>query len=543
MTNIIFPRKELEKHIRINEEILEKISLLGTPLERADKNEIEIEVFPNRPDLISLQGFLRAFKSFLGEEKGLKEYIINKPEKNYKVYVKKEVNDLRPYTVCAILKNLNLDNEKIKDIINLQEKLHLTIGRNRKKVAIGIYPLEKIKLPIIYTAKNPEDIKFQPLEFPRELNGKQILLKHPAGKKYAYLLEKQKKYPVFIDANDKILSMPPIINSEETGKITEQTKEVFVECSGSDLNVLNKTLNIIVTVFADMGCSIYQMQIKGNKKIITPDLSPDKIKISLENVNKLLGLKLSDSELSEFLSRMGYNYKNSVVEIPAWRTDILHEVDIIEDVAIAYGYNNFEPEIPEISTIGKESEESKARRKISEISTGLQALEISTYHLIKQEEADSLKVAKPLELVDSKTEYKILRPNLLIPTLRILSENVDTEYPQKIFEIGTIFQKDLDSETGIKEQENLIMAITPANFTQIKQHLDYLMKSLNIDYNIEESSHPQLIDGRSGAVVITKNKKIGHIGEVHPLTLKKLGLKMPLAVFEISLEEIYKLIT
>jgi len=341
MANVKFPRKEFEAKLgnKITKEIEEKISLFGTPLESISDNEIEIEIFPNRPDLLSMQGYLRAFKAFLGKSPGLAKYRIKKPEKNYKVKIDKSVKDIRPYTACAIIKNLKFNEEKIKEIIDIQEKLHNTVGRNRKKVAIGIYPLEKIKLPITYKAENPKDILFIPLEAEKEMNAFQILQKHPTGRAYSHLLENCEKFPVFRDANKKVLSMPPIINSQETGKITENTKEVFIECSGFDFNTLKKTLNIIVTTLADQGGTIYQMELHYGEKILTPNLTPEKMKISLENANKLLGLNLNENDLTKLLPKMGYGYKNRTVTIPAWRTDILHEVDIIEDIAIAYGYN------------------------------------------------------------------------------------------------------------------------------------------------------------------------------------------------------------
>jgi len=240
MTNVTFPRSEIEKHIKLTKETIEKISLFGTPLESLTSDSLEIEVFPNRPDLISMQGFLRGFKTFLNPPRTPKTYTLKKPLPNYKVKVDPSVKEIRPFTACAIVKDLFFDNQKIKEIIDLQEKLHITIGRNRKKVAIGIYPLEKIKLPIHYKALPPKEIKFQPLESDREMTAQQILTRHPAGKTYAHILENLDKYPIFQDANKQILSMPPIINSKSTGRITSETKEIFVECSGHDLSVLQK---------------------------------------------------------------------------------------------------------------------------------------------------------------------------------------------------------------------------------------------------------------------------------------------------------------
>ncbi|MBU0467208.1 MAG: phenylalanine--tRNA ligase subunit beta [Nanoarchaeota archaeon] len=546
MTTCTFPRKEFEAQLgkKITKEIEEKISLFGTPLESLSSDSLEIEVFPNRPDLISFQGYIRGFKAFLEISPGLKKYSLKKPEKNYNVKVSPSVKDIRPYTICAIVKDLKFDDEKIKEIIDLQEKLHITLGRNRKKVAIGIYPLEKISLPIRYIALEPEKIKFIPLESDKEMTGNQILSKHPTGRDYAHLLEDYDKYPIFIDSKNKILSMPPIINSRDTGKITHETKEVFIECSGFSLEVLQKTLNIIVTTLADIGGTIYQMTLDyGNKKITTPNLTPEKMKLSLANTNKLLGLDLKESDLQKLLPKMGYEYKNKTVSIPAWRTDILHEVDIIEDIAIAYGYDNFTPEVPNISTTGEESQESKIKSKLAEILIGLGLIEISTYHLIKQNEAELFKLSdeKKIELEDSKTEYKILRPNLLIPSLRILSENKDHEYPQNTFEIGTVFSLNEKQETGIKETENLIILCSPGNFTKMKQVLNYLTQQLGINYTLEESSHSQLIEGRTAQIKIN-NKEVGYLGELHPETLRAWGLKMPVAVLEIELEEVFELL-
>ncbi|MBI5803627.1 phenylalanine--tRNA ligase subunit beta [Candidatus Pacearchaeota archaeon] len=536
MTNVKFPRKEFEKHIKLTKEVEEKISLFGTPLEKIDNEEIEIEVFPNRPDLISLHGFMRGFKTFLGNGSGLKKYDIKNPEKDFSVKVFPSVNKVRPFTVCAIVKGFNFDDEKIKEIIELQEKLHFTIGRNRKKVAIGIYPLGKIKLPIKYRALAKDKIKFVPLDAEKEMSGSEILRKHPKGKDYAHLLKDEERYPIFSDAGSSILSMPPIINSKETGKIDEKTKDVFVECSGSDFNTLSKTLNIVVTTLAEMGGQIYQVNLDYmGKKITTPDLTPDKMKISVDNANKVLGLKLKEKNLRGLLHRMGYDYKEGVVHVPPWRTDVLHEVDIIEDIAIAYGYDKLIPEIPNVSTIGEESTESKTMRKLAELFVGLGMLEIQTYHLVRKEDFDIVKAGEKIEVEDSRTDYRFLRTNLINNVLNVLSQNKDKDYPQKVFEVGTVFSRDNsgESETGIKETNNLIAAISPGNFTEIKQIVNYLFASFEIEFKLKEDVNSCLIDGRTAAIFLG-DKKIGYFGEVHPRTLKAAGIKMPVAVLEMN---------
>jgi phenylalanyl-tRNA synthetase beta chain len=547
MAIIRINKKQFEKDIgKLDETMQNKIAMFGTPVEEVTIDELHLEIFPNRPDMLSYQGFKRSFLAFLGKKKGLKKYKINKPEKNYAVIIDSSVKDVRPFTACAIVKKIKLDDEKIKELIEIQEKLHFTIGRKRKKVAIGIYPLDKIKLPITYKALEPDKIRFVPLESSKEMSGLQILQQHPAGRDYAHLLAGKVNFPIFIDADKKILSMPPIINSHLTGKITTKTRDVFIECSGSDFETLEKCLNIIVTSLADMGGKIFQMQLKGAKKNITPDLTPEKSKISLENTNKLLGLNLNEKQLKQLIEKMGYGYASKIIEIPAWRTDVLHEVDLIEDVAIAYGYENFEPEIPSISTIGKENSEEIIKRKISEILTGIGMLEVSNYHLTnKKDQFKKMGISEKkeenfIEVKDSKTEYTILRKNLSHYLLKNFSENVDSEYPQRIFEIGKRFNfKDKTRE--IIETESLSGAVAPGNFTEVKQVLEYLFRMLDFRINIKEPEEfpPHFIDGRVGEIWSEK-KPIGFIGEIHPKILKNWKIKMPVAIFEINLKEIFE---
>jgi len=553
MTILTLNKQELESKIgKLTEDLKNKIDMFGTPIDNETDDEISIEIFPNRPDLLSFQGFTRALTAFL-KKPNIKTYTLNKPEKDYKVIIDKSVKQVRPYTACAIVKNLKFTKEKILEIIEIQEKLHLSYGRNRKKLAIGIYPLETIKLPITYSAKKPEDIKFHPLEFPKEINGRQILSQHPTGREYAHLLKDAEVFPIFQDANNEILSMPPIINSEKTGKITENTTDIFIECSGFHKEYLEKTLNMIVTALANMNGEIYAMEIhdKEEGKYLSPNLEPEELEFSINNLNQTLGLELTEKQIKNYLAQMGIGYKNSkakdsaIALIPPYRTDILHEIDLSEEVAIAYGYDNFKPEIPQISTIGQEDPQAILKRKISEILIGLNLLEISTYHLSTKEKQFKKILIKEfknqiIKVKDSKTENNILRTSLLANSINILSENSDASYPQKIFEIGKIFSNDpdyKDSETQIKEQENLCITLCheKANFTELKQVLDYLTKMLNISYEIQETQHPSFIDGRCGEILIN-NKPAGIIGEISPTVIRNNKIKMPVALLEMSVQ-------
>ncbi|MFA5060940.1 MAG: phenylalanine--tRNA ligase subunit beta [Candidatus Pacearchaeota archaeon] len=546
MTILTLNRKELEKEVgKITPELERKITEMGTPVEEITEEEVSVEVFPNRPDLLSLQNFARALNQF-NEKKGVAKFNIYPPEKGYDVIIEKAVKKVRPYTACAIVKGIKFDDEKIKEIVDIQEKLHNSVGRKRKKLAIGVYPLEKIKLPIKFTARKPEDIRFVPLEYPREINGRQILRQHPTGREYADLLKDAEVYPIFVDANEKILSMPPIINSEETGRIIENTKDIFIECSGHSLYHLKKVISIIVSALYEMGGKVYSMNIKDSKEsFVSPEMNFEEMEFKLEDIEKTLGIKLSEKEIKKYFERMGLGFEKkkerTFALIPPYRMDILHWVDLVEEVAIAYGYQNFEPEIPKISTIAEEDKNSRKKKIISEILAGLGFLEVSSFHLTTERNVKKMhyNYSSFIEVENSKTERDVLRIDLLTNLLQIFSENSNSTYPQKIFEMGKVFSLDDGLETKVKETENLAVAFVDekVNFTDMKQVLDYLFKMLGVNYTIEAEENNNYISGRC-AKIFVEGKQVGFVGEIAPRVLKNWKIKMPVVAVEIGLEAI-----
>jgi len=554
MTNITVDKKYLLKEtgLKLDDNALrEKISMLGTDPGEITGDEVVVEIFPNRPDLLSGYSIVRAFKQFLGKNTGLIKYTTKKPLKDYKVIIDSSVKKVRPFTACAIIKNLKLNDLKIKEIIQLQEKLHLTFGRDRKKLAIGIYPLEKIKLPIHYKALKPDKIKFLPLDANREMTGAQILRQHPAGIKYAELLRNAEVYPIFIDSANQILSMPPIINSELTGKVTEKTNFVFIECSGFDYATLEKCLNIIVTVMADMGGEIYQMQLEYDKKKLSPTLETEKINLDLDYVTKILGIKIKTIDAKKALEKMGYgvetkNKNKLIVSIPCYRADILGQIDLVEDLAIGYGYENFVPTIPKVASDSKELDINIFERKLRKLLTGFGLLEIKNYEIINSELQTKFinNKEKPVMLLSSiSSEYNSLRISLTSSMLDTLRFNLKNEQECLLFEIGTTFHHDKTQETNIKEKEKLgiIISNKNANFTIAKQILTTLMKELDLKYKLKELKDSLFIEGRTGELII-KNTSLGRIGEVNPEVICNFGLINPCSYIELDLDELLTII-
>lgn len=518
----------------------DRISMLGTDLEGIEGNKINLEIFPNRPDMLSEQGFARAFSSFIGARKGLRKYTV-KPSKE-KIIIDRSVGSVRPFTACAIVKGIKFDDERIREVIQIQEKLHITYCRNRSKGAIGIYPLEKIKFPIRYTAKKPNEFKFRPLESAKEMNGLQILSQ--PGREYAGLLKDKAKFPLFIDDDGQILSMPPIINSHDVGKIGRRTKDVFVECSGFDLNFLKKCLNMIVTALADMGGNIYSLELQyPTKKYVTPDLSASKMKIRLDYVNKRLGLELKETELKRYLERMGYGYAGKTALVPAYRTDVLHPIDLVEDIAIAYGYENIEETIPSVATIGEESKFEVFKSRIAGLMVGLRLIEVNTYSLTsKNFQTERMNAKIPvIELSNSSNiEYSVLRAWVVPSLMEVLKDNKHHEYPQRIFDIGTVFKKDLKSETGTAEADRLCVldCSEDVDYTTMKQYLDYIMRALDLKYEVEETEHDSFTPGRVGRIVVN-GVKVAYVGEIHPEVLANWGIDLPVGAIELNLSDLF----
>lgn len=530
---------------KINDEQLEdRINFLGANVEGINGDELAIEIFPNRPDMLSEQGLARALKTFLGIKPGFKQYTVKKS--TVKVFVDKSVKGIRPFTACAVVKGLKLTEDKIKAIIQIQEKLHVTYGRNRKKAAIGVYPLEHIRPPIYYKALHPEEIRFKPLDMNKDLTGSQVLAIHPTGREYGYLLEGLEKFPVFLDSKMNVMSMPPIINSNNVGKVTVQTRDVFIECSGFDFDYLHTCLNIIVTALADMGGEIYNVEIKyPDTKYVTPELSGTEMKIDVDYVNKILGLNLKESDVKNLLEKMGLGYKNKKALIPGYRADILHQIDLVEDIAIAYGYDKFQSKIPNAATVAAERPIDIFTNKIREVLIGMGLLEVKNYHLTNTDYQCKLMnyTADLVELENSVTiEYNVLRYWMVPSVLETLTKNKHYDYPQNLFEIGTIFRINNNSETKVQENERLAIAFcgTDANFTKVKQALESIFGALDINYSVVETEHSSFIKGRVGRVKVN-DEKVALIGEIHPQVLMNWSLDMPVSVIELNITDIFRI--
>ena len=544
MPVIEISHKDLKNFIgNISIENIENYSKLEISQDQEDKDKLTVEVKDsNRPDLLSIEGIARELKGIFGKEKGLAEYKIN----NSTFSLNAENVKARPEIVCAVIKSLKLNDFAIKQIIQLQEKLCDGFGRKRKEASIGIYDFDRIKWPIAYKSAKPDTVSFIPLEMSRALSLKQILSQHPKGRDYAHLLEKEAEYPLLMDSAKEVLSMPPVINSSYSGRITENTKNLFVEVTGFDREKIMLALNIVLSALADRNGKIYPVQIKKSEKSFkSPDFSVRTKKVSIEEINNRLGLTLSSKEMISLLEKARYSAiskKDELeVKIPFYRADVIHPVDVIEDIAIAYGYQNFSPEEPRIFTIGSLMEETKLADNIAMLLIGLGLQEILAFNMSNKNDLFkkmNLKEEKIIELENPVSQtYTCLRNRLLPSLMNVLSHNTTRTYPQRIFEIGSIVKMNAKSDVKSDTMQNLSILLTNSNFTEIKQILDYLSVNLGLNFSIKQSSHPSFIEGRCGDIIVN-NKTIGVIGEINPQVLSNFNLEVAVSALEINLDSL-----
>ena len=546
MPTISFSLKDLQnlvgKKLTIDE--VQELACYGKgEFEGYDKASDEVKIDfgdTNLPYLWSVEGVARLFKNLLGKQKGIPKIKRNKAD--YRLIVDSSVSSVRPYISAFVAKGHKIDDYLIKQLIGLQEKLCENYGRKREKVAIGVYKYEKIKFPVHYKAADPESVKFMPLDFRKEMTQREILEEHPTGKEYAWILKDAKKYPLLLDSNNSVLSFPPIINSAVTGKIEENDENLFFEATGTNMEAILLATNIFAQALYERGFEIYSVDIKyPTKTITTPHLFNETIKIKKEQINHLLGLELKDSDIKKLLEKLQYEYAAGKIKIPAYRKDILHQVDIIEDIAISYGYDNIK-ELPlKTFTMGSTFKITEFINKAREILVGQGCQEILSPILTnKNILCDKMNIADfgTVEIENFMSEtYSCLRSWILPVLLEVLSKNKHVEYPQKIFEEGVVTVKK-DSQIKDYRRIALVYAANDADYTKIKQILDELMGALGFKYAIEEAEHSSFIEGRVGRV-IANGKKVAYIGEINPKVLENFRIETPVAGFELNLCELF----
>ncbi|MEM0217028.1 MAG: phenylalanine--tRNA ligase subunit beta [Candidatus Bathyarchaeia archaeon] len=527
------------------DELVKWLPWIGFDIEEVGDGYVKVEYNPNRIDFCSYAGVARALKGFLELEVGLPRYRAEEPKLT--LYIDEAVANVRPYMLAAVIRNIKLDEEAVAELMEMQEDLHWGIGRDRRKASIGIHNLDAVKPPFKYTAVEPTSVKFIPLGKAEEMTPKEILEKHEKGIAYRHLVDWAPRVPLLVDRDGNVLSMPPIINGELT-RVTGETRNLFLDVTGPSYEAVERSLKVLATALVDMGGTLEKVYVKyPDRTVISPNLEPEERKLRVNYARKMLGLKISADEAINCLRRCRLdaeklNEDTLRVLIPPYRIDILHEVDLVEEVAVGYGYYRLKPTTPKVVTVGRKHPIYVLADRARQIMIGLGYLEVMNftltnervhYEFMRLKPKNPVKIANPVSL-----EYTIMRQMLLPGLMKNLAENTHESYPQRIFEVSDVVRVNRRLETMCERRMHLAAATahSEANFTEVKSICEALITNLDIvGWQIRAAKHPSFLQGRTAALYVG-NKRVGILGEVHPEVLNNFQIENPVAAFEIDLE-------
>ena len=520
-------------------QISDSLPFLGLDIESENKDLIRIEYSPNRPDYSTDFGIALGLQGLLQIKTGAIKLNIKKSKK-YVISVKSEVSKIRPFVTGIVAKNGKIDDNTIKQFLTLQEDLHFGIGRKRKKSSIGIHDLDKITFPLVYKAAN-RNHKFIPLNSKKELSISEILNNTDVGKDYGSILGNFSLVPLILDADQKTVSFPPIINAAVT-TVTTKTKNLFVEVTGINKADAEDMLSVVATILQSAGFTLESVQISGAKNS-SPKLEQKKMSVSPSLINQILGLNLNTSKIISSLKKSRLDAstkgKNIICAIPAYRFDIFGSMDLVEEVALGYGIQNLEPTLSPSQTLGQKHSNSINLQSISSIMTGLGYMEALNSSLTSKRilydntNRDSSKI---ISVLDSKSlEHTILRDSLLPGLIENLAKNIHESYPQKLFEIGTIFNK-----TSSVTEETHLCAVSShknANFSEIKSILQSVIQSIfGKTCETKTTTHTTFEKGHVANITVN-GKIIGIIGEISESTKDNFKLRESIVSFEVNLPD------
>ena len=513
------------------EEAVDRITFMGSGPESVAGNVMTFDVFPNRPDLYSVEGIARGLRGFLGLEVGLPRYEVVASGLEFRV--DRSVDRVRPFAVGGVVRGVEMDDRMVKSLVDLQERLHTTTGRRRRKVAIGIHDLDRVEPPFTYKAVAPHSVRFVPLGRAAEMDLAEILEKHEKGVEYASVLEGKEVYPIIVDRKGTVLSFPPVINGITT-QLTPDTRNLFLDVTGTEFEAVSGVLNILSTALAERGGKIQTVRtVYAERTLETPDLKPISMAVELEHARALLGVDLTPKDAADLLRRMRHDTREQGgtirVEAPAYRMDLLHEVDLIEDLAIAWGYDRYPRGLPQRQTIGTPLPKNAFSDTVRQLLIGYGYQEVMSLTVANAEESlstpDRAVVLNPVT-----TDLTTLRSSLLPGLLNLFRLNKHRELPQRIFEVADVV---LASENV----RHVAAAATHhrASFTEAKSLVLSLLRDVGYLGVVEPVDDGNFIPGRAASVVLD-GAEIGRFGEIHPRILEAYSLVQPVMAFELDIE-------
>ena len=538
-------RLELQRFSKMvgagRQEIIDRIPYVGLDIESADRDSVRVEYSPNRPDFGTDFGIARALRGILGREVGLPRFPARRS--GVSVTVDRRLAAIRPHIACAVATGLSLGEEDVRQIISLQEDLHNGLGRKRKLVAIGLHDMAKVSPPLAYRAVGPS-FSFVPLGAESLMPISSILRDTYEGRAYGHALGGTKLFPVITDSKGTVLSFPPVINGTAT-RVTTKTRGILVDVTSTDRRAGDDVLAVLATTLAEAGGKLGTVTIGYAKPRVTPDLAPSGIRLDLELVRSVTGLDLSKEEVQRALAKSRLGVEGGKVVAPRYRVDLMHPVDVAEEVAIGYGFDRLEPIYPPSGSPGSFNPIEDFLDSASTVMAGAGMIEMMTYELtdeatlysrFQRPPSGSIRVQNPKSL-----EHSVLRDSLIPTLMGALTGNVRSDYPQRVFEIGRVYSR---AKGGVSEAWHLgcIIAHSQASYTEAKMHLEALCRTIGgREVTAVEGEHWAFVPGRCADILVGPTE-LGRVGELRPEAIEAFGLGVPVSGFELDLNRVFELL-
>ncbi len=555
MPTITVIRKDLERlagHTYDLPELERALEAVKAEVKVEDESRLRIQLKDtNRPDLWSSEGVARLLK---GHRTGRHDTypFFDEPPAELELRVDPALEHIRPFIAAFACEGIAVDEAALEQLIEAQEKLADGYGRGRSAVAIGIYNAAGTTFPVHYTAADPEAARFVPLGMETEMNLRQILRMHPTGETYAHLLQGFDKYPLISDSRGKVLSMPPVINSRNPGAVEVGDTFLFCEATGTELDAVLLTVAIMAANMADRGGrilpvdTIYPYDTPRGREVRSPLDMTEPVAVALDDLRNVIGGEIDSGKVEAALAGMGYRNitldgKRVQARPAPYRDDILHPVDIIEDVIVSVGFDNFEPEMPHDFTVGKSAPEEDLADRIRGLMVGCGFQELFLPILssradlterMRNVDAAIVEISNPMT-----DKYSAVRNALLPGLLRVERASRKAPYPHHIFEVGEVSVIAPDDLYGTRTEIRLsaLEAHAEANLSGIQSHLEALAYYLGFDYSLTPCEHPTFLPGRAGEIRVD-GKIYGIIGEIHPEVLESWGISVPASAFEVNID-------
>ena len=549
-----------------------RLPLLGTDIDRCDEETLDIEIFPNRPDLLSAETLSLAMRGFLHNQETLSSESLD--SSGIELDVEPELSTIRPIILGAVVRGLEMKDDEemddfIKQLMDHQEKLHFALGRGRRRASIGVHDLHTLQPPFVVKAVNRTH-SFVPLAMTEPMTIDDILTTHPKGVDYAHLLEGMDQVPIIEDAKGKVLSFPPIINGAHT-TVQSSTRDLFIDVTGWDRRACESCLMLVALQAKERGGTIETIQINdcNGKEEVLPNWTPVHHRVPARLVSTILGRELSDDELHNAMIRMGGTFTGRTpakadevsddgsmqfagdgedmldFDMPRWRFDLLHPVDIVEDLAIGHGYEDLGNDVPKAPMNAIPRSDDHLRRRIRTSMQGMGFMQIQSLTLSNDEDQFDRMRWKPFNAITRITnpitlEHTMMRHFLLPGLLRLLASNRHHDLPQSVYELGTVVRdhKNMDRLAFLTAERS-------GGFAAIRGRIQAFLRDIGAeDIAIEalpDNEGPWLA-GRAARVLLN-GEWVGCFGEIDPEISQTFELLVPLNGAEFDVEALKAAIT